>query len=133
MHITLKTLAPAGPSIHEALDERVLGRLARCDVVPFDIGLLAPPQDRHGGQLSAVVGDDRVRPAAPADDGIHLAHDTKSQPRGVGDQRQALPRVVVDHGQHPEATAVGESVGDEVQAPSGVGAIGNERAYEFPG
>jgi hypothetical protein len=34
---------------------------------------------------------------------------------------QALPRIVVDHGEHPEATAVGEGVGEEGQAPPCVG------------
>jgi len=69
---------------------------------------------------------DRRRSAAPADDGVQFTHDAQARQRGVGDQRQALPRVVIDHGQHPEATAFGEGIGDEVEAPSGVGAIRNE-------
>jgi hypothetical protein len=34
-----------------------------CDVVTFDAGLLAPAQDRHAGELGAVVGDAGERPA----------------------------------------------------------------------
>lgn len=33
----------------EALDEGVLCGLSQSDVMPFDAGLLAPPQDRHRG------------------------------------------------------------------------------------
>jgi hypothetical protein len=43
----------------EALDEGVLRRLAWRDVMPSDLGLLSPSQDRHAGQLRAVVADDR--------------------------------------------------------------------------
>src|SRR3546814_13221432 len=45
----------------EALDEAVLLRFARRDVMPFDPLLLAPAQDRHAGQLGAVVGDAQLR------------------------------------------------------------------------
>jgi hypothetical protein len=38
-------------------------------------------------------------------------------------QRQAFPRVVVHHGQHPEASAIGEAVADEVEAPALVGSV----------
>src|SRR5215469_14968706 len=41
----------------EALDERILLRFARCDVVPFDAAVLRPAQDRRAGQLGAVVGN----------------------------------------------------------------------------
>jgi hypothetical protein len=37
-----KSLAPAGPSIHEALDEGILLWLAGRDVVPRDLPLLRP-------------------------------------------------------------------------------------------
>ena len=42
---------PAVKGFHKS----VLHRLAGCDVVPFDADLLAPPQDRHGGQLGAIA------------------------------------------------------------------------------
>ena len=39
----------------EALDEGVLGRPARRDVVPSNPGALAQPQDRRRGELGAVT------------------------------------------------------------------------------
>ncbi len=48
----------------EALDEGLLGQLAGRNVVPLDPHLLAPAQDRHAGQLGAVVGDAHERTAA---------------------------------------------------------------------
>jgi hypothetical protein len=53
--VLLKSLASAGPSIHEALDEGVLGWLAGRNLVPLDPDLLAPAQNRHTGKLGAIV------------------------------------------------------------------------------
>ena len=44
----------------QALDEAVLHRLARRDVVPGDATLLLPAEDRVRGQLGAVVADDHA-------------------------------------------------------------------------
>ncbi len=60
-------------------------------------------------------------PAAPADDGVQLAGDPQARERGVGHQRQAFARAVVDHRQDAEPATVGQLVGDEVQAPALVG------------
>src|SRR6476620_9655545 len=38
--------------------------------------------------------------------------------RGAGHERQALTSEVIDDHQHPEAAAVREQVGDEVEAPA---------------
>lgn len=57
MKITFKTLAPAGPSIHEAFDEAVLLGLARIDVVPRHRVLVGPFEDG---------ATDEIRPVAPA-------------------------------------------------------------------
>lgn len=56
----------AHPAV-EALDERVLDRLARCNEVPVDGVVLAPSQHRVAGELGAVVRDDRTRLAALGD------------------------------------------------------------------
>ena len=45
----------------EALDKSALHRFAGSDVMPFDMGLLAPFEDGHAGHLRAVVGDNRLR------------------------------------------------------------------------
>src|SRR5438309_9048303 len=59
----------------EALDEAILHRLARSDVVPFNGVILLPLQDRSGGQLRAVVADDHQRPSALAREPLKLAGD----------------------------------------------------------
>ena len=81
----------------ETLDERVLLRFAGLDVVPVDAAGLAPFEDRHAGQLGAVVGDACHRSGSPPrDHGVQLARDAGSRERRVGDQRQAFPRGVRD-------------------------------------
>lgn len=43
--------------------------------MPFDPGALAPGQDRHGGQLRAIVADHHGGTASPGDHGVELAND----------------------------------------------------------
>lgn len=50
----------AKPSV-EALHERIPDRLAGLDVVLSGARFLAPAQDRHRGQLGAIVVDDQDR------------------------------------------------------------------------
>src|SRR6185437_10491152 len=102
----------------EALDEGVLGRFARRDVVPFDPRFLRPAEDRHAGELRAVVADDRQGLAAPSDDGIEFAADAQARERGIGHQGQALSREVVHHREDTEPAAVAELVAQEVQRPA---------------
>jgi hypothetical protein len=52
----------------EAFGERVLLWLARCDVMPADLAVLAPAQDRVAGQLRAIVADAEQRTRAAMDD-----------------------------------------------------------------
>ena len=59
----------------EALDEAILHRLARCDVVPFDAVLLLPSKDGVRRELGAVVADDHAGAASGLDDAIELADD----------------------------------------------------------
>lgn len=60
MTIAIKTLAPAGPSINEAFNERVLHGLSWCDVVPINLAILLPFEDGVAGQFGAVVADDQI-------------------------------------------------------------------------
>ena len=78
-------------------------------------------QDGVRGELGAVVADDHARPAARGDERLELARDPQPGERCVGDQGEAFPRAVVDHGQDPEAPAIGHLVGDEVERPALVG------------
>ena len=50
----------AQPAV-KALDKGVLLWLAWRDVVPLDLLLLRPAQDRHAGQLSAVAHRERMK------------------------------------------------------------------------
>src|SRR5947209_12854772 len=59
----------------EALDEAILHRLARSNVVPFNGVILLPLQDRSGGQLRAIVANDHQRPSALACEPLKLAGD----------------------------------------------------------
>ena len=61
----------------EAFDEGVLHGLARCNVVPPDLGLVGPAQNGVAGQLRAVVADDRPGPAARADQKIKFPRDPR--------------------------------------------------------
>ena len=79
----------------QALDEAVLRRLSRRNVVPFDAPIFLPLQDRARGQLGAVVGDDHQRSAARLDEGIELPRHSLAGERRVDDERQAFPREVV--------------------------------------
>ena len=58
----------------EALDEAVLLRLARRDVVPGDAGFILPFEDGATGQFAAIVRDDGFRPALEPDTAIELPH-----------------------------------------------------------
>lgn len=53
----------AQPAV-EAVDERVLGRLARRDVVPVDLAVIGEGQDRVRSELSPVIADHRLGLAA---------------------------------------------------------------------
>jgi hypothetical protein len=60
---------------NEALHERVLLRLAGCDVVPAGLAFLAPVQDRGAGQLGAVIADDCGGIPPPGRNRVQLARD----------------------------------------------------------
>jgi methylase of polypeptide subunit release factors len=52
-HCLIRQLIPE-PGV-EALDERVLLRLSRRDLVPLDLVFLRPAQDRHAGELGPII------------------------------------------------------------------------------
>ena len=62
----------------EALDEGVLQRFARCDVMPLDPALLRPAQHCHAGELGAVIGNAHGRTAAHGNEEIELTHDAQA-------------------------------------------------------
>lgn len=107
----------AQPAV-EALNERVLLRFAGLDVVPVDARSFAPGQDRHAGELRAIVGNARRRLAPDRDDGIQLARNTGARERGVRHQGKAFACAVVGDRQCPEPAAIRQCVGDEIQRPA---------------
>ena len=54
----------------EALNKGVLSWLSWRDIVPFQINLLDPFQDRMTGQFSTIIGDDHLRFAALLDQAV---------------------------------------------------------------
>ena len=109
-HATIKTL-----------DEPVLRRLARRDVMPLDADIAGPGEHRVRGELGAVIADDHLRRSAPGDQIIQLAHHPSARDRSIDHSRQTLARHIVDDVEHAEPPPGDELVVDEVQAPALVG------------
>ncbi|KIT98651.1 hypothetical protein QU38_02935, partial [Staphylococcus aureus] len=65
----------------EALDEAVLHRLARRDVMPLDLTFLRPAQDGRRGQFGSVIADHRVRLAAQPDQPRQFPGDPRARQR----------------------------------------------------
>jgi hypothetical protein len=80
----------------EAFDEGVLDRLTRRDVVPFHLGPIRPLQDRVAGELTAIVADDDLGPAALLDDPIQLTSNPQAGERCIGDEAQAFSGAIID-------------------------------------
>ena len=106
-HVLVEALVAEAPV--EALDESVLDRLTRRDVVPSDAAFLLPAQDGVRSELGAVVADDHQGLSAGRDDGVELARHPSAGDRRVDDQRQAFAGEVVDNNEHPEAAAIGQA------------------------
>lgn len=86
----------------ETLDEPVLLRFSRCDIVPRYRPLFLPGQDRVRGHLGAIVAYDHHGKASAFYDPVQFAAQSFARQRCVGDQAEAFPGVVVDHRQHPK-------------------------------
>jgi hypothetical protein len=74
--------------------------------------LVVHPQDPVRGQLGAVVAHDRLGLAAFMAP-IELTGNPNAQNGGVGDERQALARAIVDHDEDAQSTAIDELIGNE--------------------
>jgi hypothetical protein len=108
------------PSI-EALDEGVLDRLARRDVMPGHPAVVRPAQDRIRGEFAAIVADHHPGLALLMDQPIQLPHDPQAGERGISHQAKAFAGAIVDDGQNAEAASVDELIRDKVQRPAVVG------------
>ena len=112
----------AQPAV-EGLDETILGGLTRCDVVPFDPVLLLPFEHGARGQLGAVIADDHARSPTHLDDPVEFARDTNAGDGVIGDEGQAFPAEVIDHGEDAESAATSERIGHKVDGPALVRAL----------
>src|SRR5258706_3655837 len=92
----------------EALDKGILHGFARRDVVPSDAGVISPCQDSVAGEFAAIVADHHLWLAALDHQPVQFPRHPGAGERGVGHQRQALARAIIDHGKDAEATAVGK-------------------------
>jgi hypothetical protein len=70
----------------KALDEDVLDRLSRCDVVPSDVAFSCQRMMARS-EPGAVVADDHQRPPAGRNNGIKLVRHPSAGDRRVDDQR----------------------------------------------
>lgn len=105
----------------EAFNETVLQRLSRRAVMPFDMCLLAPPENRHRGQFGAVIRDNGSGPSTTVHDRIEFSRNTQTRKGGVGHQCQAFTCEVVDYGQNTKPPSISERIADEIEAPPFVG------------
>jgi hypothetical protein len=112
------------PSI-EALDEGVLDRLARRDVMPGHSVVVGPAQDRIRGEFASIVADHHPGLAVLMDQLIQLPCDPQARERGIGDQAKACAGAIVDDHQNAEAAPVDELIRDKVQRPAVVGGKGD--------
>jgi hypothetical protein len=98
----------------EALDERVLGGLARCRVMPLNSSPAAPGQHRVRSELGAVIADDHPWLAAHGDQIGEFAHHSFARDRCVRDRRQKLTGYIINDVKHPEPAARHHLVMDKV-------------------
>ena len=107
----------AQPAI-EALDEDILCRLSRHDLVPLDVGGAHPSQDRMTGQFRPIVGDDHLRSTPMGDKPGQFLGDPHAGQGLIDEHGQGFPGEVVDNTERSEAAAIAEGIRHEVQAPS---------------
>jgi hypothetical protein len=101
----------------EAFDEAVLHRSSWPDEVQVHTVSISPVVQRLRRELGAVVHGDRLRRTALHQRLVQRCCDLFSAQRVVGQQRHALPRVLVHHRQHPYPATVRQPLRHEVHRP----------------
>lgn len=102
----------------KAFHEAILRRLSRRNVMPLDGVILLPFKDGIRRQLGPVVRNNHAGIARPERDLVQLAADTLAGQRVVDHGRKALSAEVVENTENAKASAVDQSIRDEVQAPA---------------
>src|SRR5262245_51925503 len=105
----------------ETLDIGVLRRFARGDQLQVDAFAIGPAIHRAASELRSLIGTNGLRQSAKLCDAIqHARHVLAGDPE-VHCNVQALSGEVIDDGQTLDATAAGERVHHEIDAPDLVG------------
>jgi hypothetical protein len=86
----------------ERLDEGILLRIPRVDVMPRHIVLVGPSQDGPACELRPVLTDDATWFSVDPHRRVQLAGDTSSRDTGVSHQAQVFAAAIVDHRQNAE-------------------------------
>ena len=95
----------------EALDEGVLLRLSWVDVVPFDIVLIRPSQDRTTCELCAIVADNAGRFTVDPYKRIQFTGDTRARDAGVSHEAKVLAAAIIVHGEDAELAGHAKRIG----------------------
>lgn len=103
----------------EALDECVLGRLSRRDVMQFYASRRCPRKHHEACQLGAVVHHQTFWVlAAFGGDSIEHACNARTADRSIDLDREGLAREVVDDVEGADPTAILKRIVHEVERPS---------------
>ena len=105
----------------EALDEGVLGGLARLDEVESYLVSIGPGVEGTTDELGPVVGDEAHRVAADFGDGLEHTHDSGPWQGRCHLDGEGLPRAIIDDVERTKAATIGELIARKVEAPALVG------------
>ena len=104
---------PAIKGLHKA----ILHWFARRDVMPVNLPVLLPLQDRIRSQFGSVVADHHAGIASHLGDPIQLTGYADAGQGRINDGSQTFSAEVVDHIQDTEPAATGQAVRHEVERP----------------
>lgn len=111
----------------EALDERVLRRLARLDEGQRHLPLTRPEEHRLAGQLRPVIADNRGRQRALLRDLVQEPGQPMSRDRRVHQLANTLAAEIVHDVQHTKTASRGQLVRHEVLRQALVGPVRYKR------
>jgi hypothetical protein len=113
--VTIQALVAQLPV--EALDEGILHRFARSNEIEAYVMRVRPGVHGPAHKLAAVVDGDCLRRPTPLQDLAERARDLDAGKRSIGDERERLERVEVEHGQGPKPTAIDQTRAHEIHTP----------------
>jgi len=109
----------------EALDEGVLHRFARLDMMESNAGALSPEVEGFAGELRAIVHGDGLGKTTRESQALENGNDRGPADGGVDMDGQALAGEVIDERQAAEAATGGHLVVDKVHRPAFIGSSGH--------